>query len=269
MLQGRVLKFRPPVGCRHKDKDYAPMRFIPNPEIKFFGEFSRPSSGLYMMRAEMPTRNYRPRRNFNMEIRKIWQWFTEPPVDGPASIIFLRIMAGGVFFWEGILKFVFANEGVRPVHKIRNTFSGIYRELYRRARNSRRHTFAHRFYDTLYFICFHRRNDRRYSLNKDHPLPRHLSAAAPAGPAADRLLGRPARDTLRLRSDPDLNIPPHRRRRPALTRRLFQTRPTASPTPQQSRCPFEPSKGSRTLHSTTFGFLLSKRTGPQILNTHY
>ncbi len=46
-----------------------------------------------------------------MLISKIWQWFANPPVDGPASIILLRLMAGGVFFWEGILKFVFVNQG--------------------------------------------------------------------------------------------------------------------------------------------------------------
>ncbi len=46
-----------------------------------------------------------------MLISKIWQWFANPPVDAPGAVILLRLMAGGVFFWEGILKFVFANQG--------------------------------------------------------------------------------------------------------------------------------------------------------------
>jgi uncharacterized membrane protein YphA (DoxX/SURF4 family) len=30
----------------------------------------------------------------------------KPPTDGPKSTLLLRLMAGGVFFWEGLLKFV-------------------------------------------------------------------------------------------------------------------------------------------------------------------
>jgi putative oxidoreductase len=39
-------------------------------------------------------------------------WLIHPPTDGPESIILLRVMAGAVFFWEGILKFVYANQGI-------------------------------------------------------------------------------------------------------------------------------------------------------------
>ena len=53
-----------------------------------------------------------------MTISKIWQWFANPPVDGPTATILLRLMAGGVFFWEGILKFVFANQGVGRFTKL-------------------------------------------------------------------------------------------------------------------------------------------------------
>lgn len=44
-------------------------------------------------------------------MKKAFNWMLNPPVDGQSSILFLRLMAGGVFFWEGILKFVFANQG--------------------------------------------------------------------------------------------------------------------------------------------------------------
>ncbi|HEY1985354.1 MAG TPA: DoxX family protein [Terracidiphilus sp.] len=39
-------------------------------------------------------------------------WLTHPPADGPRTTLLLRLMAGGVFFWEGILKFVYTNQGV-------------------------------------------------------------------------------------------------------------------------------------------------------------
>jgi len=39
-------------------------------------------------------------------------WLMNPPADGPKSTMLLRFMAGGVFFWEGLLKFVYANQGV-------------------------------------------------------------------------------------------------------------------------------------------------------------
>lgn len=45
-------------------------------------------------------------------MKKIIDWFTNPPVTGQSSIVILRLMAGGVFFWEGILKFVYPNQGV-------------------------------------------------------------------------------------------------------------------------------------------------------------
>jgi uncharacterized membrane protein YphA (DoxX/SURF4 family) len=41
-----------------------------------------------------------------------------PPTKGPASTLLLRLMAGGVFFWEGILKFVYANQGVGRFTKL-------------------------------------------------------------------------------------------------------------------------------------------------------
>jgi putative oxidoreductase len=51
-------------------------------------------------------------------MKSIFKWIANPPVDGPASTLFLRLMAGGVFFWEGILKFVYVNQGVGRFTKI-------------------------------------------------------------------------------------------------------------------------------------------------------
>lgn len=45
-------------------------------------------------------------------------WFLRPPTDGPTATILLRLMAGGVFFWEGVLKFVYVNQGVGRFTKL-------------------------------------------------------------------------------------------------------------------------------------------------------
>src|SRR5215813_6350882 len=45
-------------------------------------------------------------------MNKITNWLLNPPVDGPGATLLLRLMAGGVFLWEGLLKFVYPNQGV-------------------------------------------------------------------------------------------------------------------------------------------------------------
>jgi uncharacterized membrane protein YphA (DoxX/SURF4 family) len=52
-----------------------------------------------------------PRPDQRSSVGRLWQWFANPPVGGPAAIILIRLMAGGVFLWEGILKFVYHNQG--------------------------------------------------------------------------------------------------------------------------------------------------------------
>ena len=51
-------------------------------------------------------------------MNKIANWLLSPPVDGPRAILMLRLMAGAVFFWEGIMKFVFPNQGVGRFTKL-------------------------------------------------------------------------------------------------------------------------------------------------------
>ena len=51
-------------------------------------------------------------------MNKIISWLMNPPTDAPKSILLLRLMAGGVFFWEGLLKFVYANQGVGRFTKL-------------------------------------------------------------------------------------------------------------------------------------------------------
>jgi uncharacterized membrane protein YphA (DoxX/SURF4 family) len=51
-------------------------------------------------------------------MKKIIDWFVYPPVSGPSSILLIRLMTGGVFFWEGFLKFVYPNQGVGRFTKL-------------------------------------------------------------------------------------------------------------------------------------------------------
>jgi len=51
-------------------------------------------------------------------IQRLWSRLLHPPVDAPAATMLIRLMAGGVFFWEGILKFVYVNQGVGRFTKL-------------------------------------------------------------------------------------------------------------------------------------------------------
>jgi putative oxidoreductase len=58
-------------------------------------------------------------------MKKQLNWFANPPLDGRKEFIILRIMAGTVFFWEGLIKFVFPNQGVGRFTKIGIPFPEI------------------------------------------------------------------------------------------------------------------------------------------------
>lgn len=51
-------------------------------------------------------------------MKNLWQWLLNPPVNAPTATILIRLMAGGVFLWEGILKFVYTNQGEGRFTKI-------------------------------------------------------------------------------------------------------------------------------------------------------
>jgi putative oxidoreductase len=53
-----------------------------------------------------------------MDLNKMWHWLLSPPDNAPTATVLLRLMAGGVFLWEGLLKFVFANQGVGRFTKL-------------------------------------------------------------------------------------------------------------------------------------------------------
>jgi putative oxidoreductase len=51
-------------------------------------------------------------------IRRLEKWLLHPPTTGHPAILLLRLMAGGVFLSEGMLKFVFPNQGVGRFTKL-------------------------------------------------------------------------------------------------------------------------------------------------------
>jgi putative oxidoreductase len=57
-------------------------------------------------------------------MRKLIDWFSNPPDSAPRSTVLIRLMAGSVFLWEGILKFVYTNQGVGRFTKLGIPFPG-------------------------------------------------------------------------------------------------------------------------------------------------
>jgi uncharacterized membrane protein YphA (DoxX/SURF4 family) len=53
-----------------------------------------------------------------MKLERLVRFFLDPPTSGPRATIALRLMAGGVFFWEGLLKFAYANQGIGRFTKL-------------------------------------------------------------------------------------------------------------------------------------------------------
>jgi uncharacterized membrane protein YphA (DoxX/SURF4 family) len=51
-------------------------------------------------------------------MKRLFAWVLNPPVSAPRATILVRLMAGSVFLWEGILKFVYTNQGVGRFTKI-------------------------------------------------------------------------------------------------------------------------------------------------------
>jgi putative oxidoreductase len=60
----------------------------------------------------------RKRGQRTVETNRLWRWLLDTPADAPAATILLRLMAGSVFLWEGVLKFVYANQGVGRFTKL-------------------------------------------------------------------------------------------------------------------------------------------------------
>jgi uncharacterized membrane protein YphA (DoxX/SURF4 family) len=51
-------------------------------------------------------------------MKKTIKWLLDPPIFGTTAIIWIRLVTGGIFFWEGLLKFVYPNQGVGRFTKL-------------------------------------------------------------------------------------------------------------------------------------------------------
>jgi len=51
-------------------------------------------------------------------MKRLLAWLLNPPDSAPKATLLVRLMAGSVFLWEGILKFVYTNQGVGRFTKI-------------------------------------------------------------------------------------------------------------------------------------------------------
>jgi putative oxidoreductase len=55
-------------------------------------------------------------------MKRFWTWLLTPPLTAPTATILIRLMTGGIFLSEGILKFVYANQGVGRFTKLAMPF---------------------------------------------------------------------------------------------------------------------------------------------------
>jgi len=60
-----------------------------------------------------------------MESNSFFNWLFKPPVNGPSVNIIIRFLAGSIFLTEGIIKFLFANQGVGRFTKIGIPFPDV------------------------------------------------------------------------------------------------------------------------------------------------
>ncbi|MGO9066060.1 MAG: DoxX family protein [Myxococcaceae bacterium] len=60
-----------------------------------------------------------------MRVQDVVRFFTHPPTSGPKATLAIRLLAGGVFLSEGILKFVYVNQGVGRFTKLGLPMPGV------------------------------------------------------------------------------------------------------------------------------------------------
>jgi len=60
-----------------------------------------------------------------MQLKNLVRFFSSPPTSGPRSTFVIRLMAGGVFFSEGLLKFAYVNQGVGRFTKLGMPMPGV------------------------------------------------------------------------------------------------------------------------------------------------
>jgi hypothetical protein len=122
-------------------------------------------------------------------VGRLWKWFSKPPTGGPAAIILIRLMAGGVFFWEGILKFVYHNQGGGrfaligiPLPETMATFVALF-EIVGGV------LLISGLFTRWITVPVHRRDVGRHAVDEDRDVPRNLALAVAGGATEDRPVG--------------------------------------------------------------------------------
>ena len=112
-------------------------------------------------------------------------------------------MAGGVFFWEGLLKFIYVNQGVGRFTKLGIPFPHYTATFVGMPRDRRRPVTTHRADDEADRDPVHHRDDCRYAYDQDLAVSWNFPFAATASPSPSWILGRAARNPLGLCADSD------------------------------------------------------------------
>jgi hypothetical protein len=150
-------------------------------------------------------------------VHKLIQFLSRPPMDGPRAAVLIRLMAGSVFFWEGVLKFVYVNQGIGRFTKLGMPVPDIlapaiaYLEIGVWVGHA------------LDCRAFHHRDDRRHPVYQGQPLPGHVASSITPCTAQGWLVGRAARDAFGLGADSNLRIPSVGRAGPMVHRRHPET----------------------------------------------
>lgn len=95
---------------------FAPLRETVSPSVK-----TELDAILFPQEYLSSTRSLYRRKSFYegvKEMNNLINWLLNPPTDGPRATLIIRLMAGSVFFWEGVMKFVFPNQGLGRFTKL-------------------------------------------------------------------------------------------------------------------------------------------------------
>jgi len=146
-------------------------------------------------------------------LQKAIRCLVYPPTSGPEATIVLRLMAGAVFFCEGLLKFRVCEPRCGPVYQAGDADARGARTGDRRARNRRRPSSHWRPRHAAHQCAVPHRDARGDTVHQDFAVPGHLPAARATRPAGHGGVGRAARDSLRVRPNHDLYLSARRRSR--------------------------------------------------------
>ena len=87
-------------------------------EVANVADLTRGDDQEHFERARSAARESEETRKEPIGLGKLIDWVLSPADTAPRSTILIRCMVGGVFLWEGVLKFVYTNQGVGRFAKI-------------------------------------------------------------------------------------------------------------------------------------------------------